>query len=126
MSILQSPRFCFNITYKHIWSSPNVGTSGHLSAEERLQERRHLLDFLHVVHTPERFCESGAAIITNTVVVQAGNNITRKTDIKVVLLNITSRARGELQSHTYISLFRDGISRSPSTNLGMAALLSFM
>lgn len=96
------------------------------SADERLQERRNLLDFLHVVHIPQGFCESGAAIITNIVMVQAGNNIPRKMDIKILFFSITSRARGKLQLHTYISLFRDGISRNPSTSLGMAALLSSM
>lgn len=90
-----------------------------------LQERRNLLDFLHVVHIPQGSCESGAAVITNTVVVQAGN-IPRKKDIKPLLLSIPSRARAELQSHTDLSLFRDGISQSPSTSSGMAALLSFM
>lgn len=91
-----------------------------------LQERRNLLDFLHVVHIPQGSCESGAAIVTKTVVVQAGNNIPRKKDIKPLLLSIPSRARAELQSHTDLSLFRDGISQSPSTSSGMAALLSFM
>lgn len=91
-----------------------------------LQERRNLLDFLQAVHFPQGFCESGAAIITNTVVVQAANNIPRKMDIKLLLLSIPSWARGELQAHTHMSLFRDGISQSPSTSSGMAALLSFM
>lgn len=126
MSISQPLCFCYNIMYKHICISPNVGTSGYLSADERLQERRNLLDFLQVVHIPQGFCESGAAIVTNAVMVQAGNNIPRKMDIKLVLFNITSWVRGKLQSHTYISLFRDGMSQSASTSLGMAAPLSFM
>lgn len=91
-----------------------------------LQERKNLLDFLHVVHFPQGFCESGAAIIPNAVVVQAGNNTPRKMGIELLLLSIPSQARGELQSHTYSSLFRDGISQSASTSSGMAALLSFM
>lgn len=63
-----------------------------------LQERKNLLDFLHIVHFPQGFCESGAAIIPNTVVVQAANNIPRKMDIELLLLSIPSWARGELQA----------------------------
>lgn len=95
MSTLQPPCFCYTM-YKHIWVSPNDGTSAHLSADERRQEIRNLLDFLHIVHIPQGFGKSGAAIITNTVVIQPGNNIPREMDIKLVLFNITSQARGQL------------------------------
>lgn len=78
------------------------------------------------MHVPQGFCESGATIITDTVMVQAGKDIPRRKDIKLVSFNIRRWARGELQSHTYISLFRDGILQRPSTSLGMAASLSFM
>lgn len=101
MSVLQPPCFCY-IVYKHMWVSPNADTSGHLSADEGLQEWRNLLDLLHVVHIPQGFCEYAAAIITNTVMVQARKNIHRKMDIKLLLFSSTSQARGKLQSHTYL------------------------
>lgn len=78
------------------------------------------------MHVPQGFCESGATIITDTVMVQAGKDIPRRKDIKLVLFNTRRWAIGELQSHTYISLFRDGILQRPSTSIGMAASLSFM
>lgn len=65
--------------YKHIGTFANVSAKDHLSAEERLQARKNLLDFFHAVHGPQGFYESGAAIVTNSIMVQAGKDIGSKT-----------------------------------------------
>jgi len=50
----------------------------------------------------------------------------RTSPVKHFTHELRGWAISELQSHTHISLFRDGISQSPNTSLGMAASPSFM
>lgn len=97
---------------------------------------------LRVTSLPRRDCKQGKTYLISSmqrIVLRASTSLEqpsspmllwfkleRTSTVKHFSYQLRGWTSSELRSHTHISLFRDGISQSPSTSFGMAASPSFM